>query len=1660
MSHAKRKMKRKNLVKHLAFILAFVLTLNTALPMTAYATETTAVEESTTADEDDATVEDATVEDSKEDAAEETTEDDASEVSEEGTYLGENEIDAQADEEEGETREGAVVADWDTFFSSLKTLEEYADEYAKEHAGEDEIMLVLNYIRTGVERYASGFWITLAGEENTAFTAYVAEKDKANGTNVAGLRSLASEIVIPTGEESDVEHMFGCMNLTWYMAQSNPARAQEYADLSGWGGDIADLMEYVVDLVEVGDIDTMADEIRTKYLGVDDEVASAFGILDIRSDLDALYIINNVGNGKTISTVMSNYFNKYLTDEERAVYYLDSRFDDLTTKADIRDAVYSAYKSNEALKLVESDKHLANVDKLREASCYAFADYIYELAKDRLNVGKNDYYTVFDTETSTLAPGVTQEIKMANTVDDKQIVYYVATADVTRSDLTVMANYKDNDGSVWGMQRVMEQMQAAIKNHTDEYSDKYIANFTPVVGVNADFYNMTTGEPSGALVMEGVKYHSASGKTFFAILKDGTPVLGDGSDWTKYEDQVQEAVGGSVWLVKDGKIAQAATSDYYNDRHSRTCVGITKDNKVVLMVLDGRQEPFSAGGSFVELAQIMLDAGCVSALNLDGGGSTTFVSKEEGEDELAVINNPSDGFERSVSSSLMIVSTAKSSTEFSHARVTADYDYLTVGTSVEIEATGVSASGGSADLPMGAYLKVSDESIGTLSKGVFTAKKTGSVDIQVVTSEGTVVGKKTLHVVVPDKLEFTKEYMNAVYGVPTELPIQATYNGNIVKINENDVWIVSENEAAGTIEGFKFTGNESSGIRTVTIGAVLMADQSIVAGIKIDLYNADEAIFDFDDATGGDRQFAWKRTVENTNTKDDITYYIDDLDKDVVSSYIFGLDMKEIQIPAHLTPLLDLLPGGDAEDASAWGFLLQLAERVSVLTNVTVTIKMDENFDVDYSDLTVVNEYFEMSGEPVFDKDTNTLIIKFNWIDQTAAIDPATANSSCILSGIKFTPKEGTEDVLEPVISGQVDYSIYLRANALYGEAVKEDFQKTYSIYPFVNPDNEDEKGGYLTDTLVTFEDTFTIDRTGKEGWVKESDGKVYYYVNNVKLTGVQELPEYLGEGETKLYYNLGEDGVNQGVVTGLFEKDGGLYYAIRGELKTGWRSITVGGETNEYYFDSTGKAVNGEQTIAGYHYTFEDYKLIRGELVKDDKGTRYMWAGAFITQAWVEVDGKKAYAPASGYFFTGVQHMYNEGQRYFVFSEDGFWLEDYTGLYEYKGNTCYVKEGILMINPGPGLVYLNGDYYYFSTSTGAAVKGKSYFVTQTNGLLTQGTYTFDADGKIVFSGDKPTPPDDEDDDDNNDDNPSVLGSATIRIFGANRYETSFKISDTLKELSTVSKYDTVIIASGKSFADALAGSYLAAVKKAPILMASGKNNSDLKAYIQENMSAGGTVYLLGGTAAVPASVETTLAGYNVKRLGGANRYETNLLILNEAGVTNEDILVCTGNDFADSLSASASKRPILLVKKSLTDEQKAFLKDHSGNSIYVIGGTAAVNTTIEKDLKSYGSVERIGGATRFETSVLFTEKFFNNPSTAVLAYAKNFPDGLCGGPLAISLNAPLILTMTGKTTAAAGYMDKCDINSGVVLGGSGLISDTATRTIFGLAKDAEIIEK
>ena len=167
-------------------------------------------------------------------------------------------------------------------------------------------------------------------------------------------------------------------------------------------------------------------------------------------------------------------------------------------------------------------------------------------------------------------------------------------------------------------------------------------------------------------------------KNFFGILKDGTPIIGGSAEWNAHKGELQEAVGGDIWLVRNGKIVPSAPANYYNNRASRTCVGITYDGQVVLMVLDGRQEPFSAGGSAIEIAQIMLDAGCVSAINLDGGGSSTFAARGEGSETISVVNRPSDGYERSVSSSLLVVIYGKALQCIRPCGRSADYDYLTV----------------------------------------------------------------------------------------------------------------------------------------------------------------------------------------------------------------------------------------------------------------------------------------------------------------------------------------------------------------------------------------------------------------------------------------------------------------------------------------------------------------------------------------------------------------------------------------------------------------------------------------------------------------------------------------------------------------------------------------------------------------------------------------------------------------------------------------------------------------------------------------------------------------------------------------------------------------------------------------------------------------------
>ena len=298
-----------------------------------------------------------------------------------------------------------------------------------------------------------------------------------------------------------------------------------------------------------------------------------------------------------------------------------------------------------------------------------------------------------------------------------------------------------------------------------------------------------------------------------------------------------------------------------------------------------------------------------------------------------------------------------------------------------------------------------------------------------------------------------------------------------------------------------------------------------------------------------------------------------------------------------------------------------------------------------------------------------------------------------------------------------------------------------------------------------------------------------------------------------------------------------------------------------------------------------------------------------------------------------------------------------------------------------------------------------------------------------------------------------------IRLSGSNRYATGFAIANQLKELLGIEKFSTVIIAYGQNFPDALTGSYLAAVKNAPILLTEPGVDGEVINYLRNNLIPGGKVYILGGTSAVSKVFESAsiASGFEVQRLKGAGRYETNLAILAEAGVNNTDeVLIATGGNYADSLSASATGLPMLLVDKKLTESQKAFLENTSKKFV-ILGGTGAVSAEVEAELAAIGIVTRVKGAGRYETSVEIARRYFENPRAAVLAYAQGFPDGLCGGPLALSMGAPLILTSNDSFRSADDYIE--GISSGAVTGGTGRISDETVREIFDLPGDAPIVK-
>lgn len=108
---------------------------------------------------------------------------------------------------------------------------------------------------------------------------------------------------------------------------------------------------------------------------------------------------------------------------------------------------------------------------------------------------------------------------------------------------------------------------------------------------------------------------------------------------------VHTAIGGGPVLVRDAKVQEFTG---YQPRHPRTAIGFN-DKHFFLLVVDGRQEKLSIGMTLPQLAKFMLELGCTQAMNLDGGGSSTFWLDGK------IMNSPSDKRQRSIANGLILL---------------------------------------------------------------------------------------------------------------------------------------------------------------------------------------------------------------------------------------------------------------------------------------------------------------------------------------------------------------------------------------------------------------------------------------------------------------------------------------------------------------------------------------------------------------------------------------------------------------------------------------------------------------------------------------------------------------------------------------------------------------------------------------------------------------------------------------------------------------------------------------------------------------------------------------------------------------------------------------------------------------------------------------------
>jgi putative cell wall-binding protein len=292
----------------------------------------------------------------------------------------------------------------------------------------------------------------------------------------------------------------------------------------------------------------------------------------------------------------------------------------------------------------------------------------------------------------------------------------------------------------------------------------------------------------------------------------------------------------------------------------------------------------------------------------------------------------------------------------------------------------------------------------------------------------------------------------------------------------------------------------------------------------------------------------------------------------------------------------------------------------------------------------------------------------------------------------------------------------------------------------------------------------------------------------------------------------------------------------------------------------------------------------------------------------------------------------------------------------------------------------------------------------------------------------------------------TVSTKLVTRLSGADRFATAVAISAT--EIPTGHTAGAVVLARADDYPDALVGTALATARTAPLLFSSGATlQPQTQAEIQRVLLPGGTVYLLGGTNAIPASVAATLSslGYVVVRYAGADRYGTALAVADALGDPST-VLLATGTNFPDALAAGPAAAHVggivlLTDGTAMPPSLSAYLVAHPGK-VYAIGGPAIIADP---------AATSVVGTDRYGTAVAVATRFFTAPPAVGVASGVAFADALAGGPLLAHAGGPLLLSdpsVLSASTSAYLTTNEATLPNTWLFGGTSAISSSVQTEI------------